>query len=123
MILIATKNGEYRFDAFQGLSFTYEHAVMVECNHHRLPVVLNNLWVKGRFYCRWSGQVVTTASHPPLALDSFHFIDFSRPPSLVEPWLQRPIEAQNHEPAFAGNRLHPVALFSFRSFWSEIDIH
>jgi hypothetical protein len=46
-------------------------------------------------------QVVTDANYLPLALGSLHFFDIARPPGLVEPPLQRTVEAQDHEPAFA----------------------
>jgi len=37
-----------------------------------------------------------------------HCLNLSRPPGLVEPMLQRTVEAENHKPAFTGNRLHQL---------------
>ena len=48
--------------------------------------------------------------------------DLSRPPSLVEPRLQRAIKAQDGVPALAGDGLHPVLLLAGRGFGTEIDI-
>ena len=36
--------------------------------------------------------------------------DFARPPGLVEPGLERAVEAQDGEPALAGDGLDPVGL-------------
>ncbi len=52
-----------------------------------------------------------------------HQLNLARTPGLVEPRIERAVEAQDHEPAFAGNRLHPVAFFSCRSFRAKINIY
>src|SRR5580658_7913206 len=39
---------------------------------------------------------------------SLHQLEFARLPCLVEPRLQRTVEAQQNIPAFAGCGLHPV---------------
>jgi hypothetical protein len=51
------------------------------------------------------------------------FLDLSRSPGLVEPRLQRAIEAKNNKPAFAGDGLHPVIFKASRSLGTEIDIN
>lgn len=50
-------------------------------------------------------------------------LDFTRPPVLVEPQLERSVQAKDHEPAFAWNRLHPVVLPFRGCLGSEVDIH
>src|SRR6266446_844917 len=54
---------------------------------------------------------------------SLHKFNFTRAPRLVEPRLERPVEAQECIPAFAGNRLHPVAFLAGGSLRAEPDIH
>src|SRR6267143_191906 len=53
---------------------------------------------------------------------SLHKFNFTRPPRLVEPRLQRPIKSQECIPAFAGNRLHPVDFLAGGSLWAKPDI-
>src|SRR5919109_3689790 len=43
---------------------------------------------------------------PAVSLDQL-----SRPPRLIESCFERATEAENHVPAFARDRLHPVVLF------------
>ena len=50
-------------------------------------------------------------------------LDLPRLPGLVEPRVERTVEAQDHEPPFAWNRLHPVILKPFRRARAKIDIH
>src|SRR5262249_41742043 len=52
-----------------------------------------------------------------------HRLDLSRPPSLIEPRLQRTVEAHQSGPALAGDGLHPVVFLADRSLRSEIDIY
>ena len=56
-----------------------------------------------------------------------HFLwlnfDLAWPPGLREPWLQRPVEAQNNVPAFSGDGLDPVALFARWSLRAKVDVH
>jgi hypothetical protein len=55
---------------------------------------------------------------PPLP-DQF---DLARSPGLVEERLLRAVEAQNREPALAGQRLNPVAILGIGGFgWAEIN--
>jgi hypothetical protein len=49
--------------------------------------------------------------------------DLAWPPGLREPWLQRPVEAQNNVPAFSGDSLDPVALFARWSLRAKVDVH
>jgi hypothetical protein len=49
--------------------------------------------------------------------------DLSGPPGLIEPGLQRAIQARKGVPPFAGNDLHPVVFLAGRRFGSEIYIH
>ncbi len=49
-------------------------------------------------------------------------LDLARPPGFVDPWLQRAVHAQNREPAFAWNRLHPVAFHALWRFGGEVHI-
>src|SRR5262245_55978295 len=56
---------------------------------------------------------------PPLSL-WLHF-EVARPPGLIEPGLQRPIEPQNNSVALAWYRLHPAAFMTGRGFRSEPD--
>src|SRR5437868_6023675 len=53
---------------------------------------------------------------------SLHKFNFTRPPRLVEPRFERPVEAQECIPAFAGNRLHPVDFLAGGSLRAEPDI-
>ena len=53
---------------------------------------------------------------------SVHQLDLAGSPSLVEPRLQRTIQAQQCVPALAGNRLHPVALLAGRRTRPEVDV-
>jgi len=68
-------------------------------------------------------QAVTDANHLPLVLSSLHFFGLARPPTLVEPRFKRAIQAQDHAPAFTGNRLHPIVLHSRWCLGAEINIH
>jgi hypothetical protein len=43
--------------------------------------------------------------------------------SRIKTSFERAVEAQDDVPAFAGDRLHPVALFARRSFRAEVHIH
>lgn len=52
-----------------------------------------------------------------------HFLDFTGPPCLVEPWFERTIQAQKGVPPLPGYGLHPVVLLAYRCFGPEIDIH
>ena len=52
-----------------------------------------------------------------------HFLDFTGPPCLVEPWFERAIQAQKGVPPLPGYGLHPVVLLACRCFGPEIDIH
>ena len=55
---------------------------------------------------KWSNTLLGVASAlPPMnrAGKSRLEVDLSRPPSLVEPWLQRAVEAQDDVPSLAGD--------------------
>ena len=54
--------------------------------------------------------------------DLFHQLDLTRPPSLVDPGLQRAIHAQDNEPALARDGFQPVFLFARGRFGSEVDV-
>jgi hypothetical protein len=45
---------------------------------------------------------------------SLHWLEIARPPCLVEEWLERAIEANQHVVALARHGLDPVALLAFR---------
>src|SRR5512135_2101910 len=49
--------------------------------------------------------------------------DLTGPPSLVEPRLERAVEAEQGVPALAGNSLNPVVLFAGRGLGAEINVH
>jgi hypothetical protein len=59
------------------------------------------------------------AASPSILVNGF---DFARPPCLVEPWLERPIQAQECVPALARDRLHPVVFLPIWGFRTEIDV-
>src|SRR5277367_3298098 len=52
----------------------------------------------------------------------FDQFDLFEPPRLVEPWLQRTIEAKDHPPPFSRNGLYPVACLARRGSWAEVHI-
>ena len=54
---------------------------------------------------------------------SLHQLDLAGAPGFIEPRFQRAVEAQDHEPAFAGQGLHPVILVAFGSFRAEVNIY
>src|SRR5262249_36959086 len=55
---------------------------------------------------------------------SLHLLDLAGPPGLVEPGLQRAVQAQRQEPAFAGDGLDPVGFLDSGGFLrGEIDVH
>ncbi|TWU29585.1 hypothetical protein Pla144_03630 [Bythopirellula polymerisocia] len=41
-------------------------------------------------------------------------LDFAGTPCFVKPGFEWSVESEDHEPAFAGNRLYPVGLFPYR---------
>src|SRR5262245_38137133 len=43
--------------------------------------------------------------------------DLSGPPGLVEPRLQRTVEAKDYKPALTGDRLHPIVFEIGRRCW------
>src|SRR5512136_482070 len=49
--------------------------------------------------------------------------DLTGPPSLVEPRLERAVEAEQGVPALAGNSLNPVVLFAGRGLGAKVDVH
>src|SRR5271165_362863 len=51
-----------------------------------------------------------------------HLLDFSGLPGLVEPRLERTVEAKDRVPAFARNGLHPVGMACWRRR-AEPDVH
>src|SRR5262249_20645780 len=66
-----------------------------------------------------STPIGRSMAHPVRSLDEFNF---ARPPALVEERLERTVEAQDREPAFAGGRLDPVApLDAGRQRRAEVD--
>src|SRR5271169_1687745 len=54
---------------------------------------------------------------------SIHQFDLARFPRLVEPRFERPIEAQDDEPAFPRNGLNPVSLMTRRCGRAKPDFH
>ncbi len=58
----------------------------------------------------------------PLANFLFHQLNIAWFPGLIEPRLERSVKSQDHEPAFAGNRLDPVAFRALGSLGAEPDI-
>ena len=63
-----------------------------------------------------------TASHSPYQLIRFYLLDFPRRDRLVEPWLERTVQAEDHEPALAGHGLDPVGFLARRSLRTEVDV-
>ena len=57
---------------------------------------------------------------PPSVLDR---LDLAGPPGLVEPGLERPVEAKHQEPALAGHGLEPVRLFAGGRLRTEVHVH
>ena len=51
-----------------------------------------------------------------------HHLGITRTPGLLEPRLERPIEAEQHVPALAGDRLDPVVVLAVRGFRPEEDV-
>jgi hypothetical protein len=49
-------------------------------------------------------------------------LEFSWSPGLVEPWIERAVEAQDCEPSSAGNSLNPVAFFTGWRLRTEVEV-
>ena len=55
--------------------------------------------------------------------DSFHQLELSRLPGLVEPRFQRAVEPENGIPALARNGLRPVRCLAGGGLGAEVEIH
>src|SRR6516162_8999016 len=54
--------------------------------------------------------------------NSLHLLDLPRLPRLVEPWLQRTVEAEDRVESLARYRLYPVAFLAGRRFGTEVHV-
>ena len=72
----------------------------------------------------WRGVIrpAIASSAPYRSMGLRNRRDLAGTPRLVEPWLKRGVEAQNHEPALAGDGLNPVVLVAGRGRGAEEDI-
>src|SRR5262249_36308743 len=57
------------------------------------------------------------------ARELIHLLKFAWLPRFVEEGLLRTVQPQDHAPAFAGPRLHPVDFLAGRSLGAKIHIH
>src|ERR1700733_6133545 len=53
------------------------------------------------------------------SVEGLKFVEF---PGLVEPWLERAVEAEERKPGFAGDRLDPVRLLALRGRGAEVQV-